>query len=259
MTYSLRSSLPPSDARFVDTSYVVEATEEEFTWLWYRWSELAGAPMRQEGAPWQAEVGAVADRAMVARVTWVTVDLATPVCVAFADLISRSEAWSRHAADGWQRIAFPCLRPPGAWGERRRSSSEFIDVLRSGEWTRDGEFRPLLVRSNEQILRAVRAVPLPTRDPAPLVREPWSVAAQATLATTARADLEHRRNEVTPADELTHVRAKNAKLESVVKAAIEFVDEQGKRVDRCDGILSVYDFERDLFCELVESVKRAGL
>jgi hypothetical protein len=106
-----------------------------------RWGELAGVSLRTEGDPWQAVVAAVDDRAMVARVTWATV--ADVAVVAFVDLTSHSQAWSRDAAETWQRRAFPCLRGPGdrAWRDRHAGAVDFADVvLRSLEWGPGGEF-----------------------------------------------------------------------------------------------------------------------
>lgn len=153
MTYTLLPTAP-DDARFSDTAYVVEASHTEIVGLWYRWGELGGVSMiTDDGAAWQAKVAIVADRAMVAWILWARV---AGACVAFVDLIEYSQAWARDIAETWQRLAFPCLRPPGAWRARHHSAARFSDMLDEIA----GHDR-IPMRSNTLILRAVRTIPIP--------------------------------------------------------------------------------------------------
>jgi hypothetical protein len=155
------------DDRFSEAEHVVEASHTEIVDLWYRWGELSGVPMVVDGDAWQAKVAVVADRAMVAWVIWARV---AGACVAFVDLIEHSQVWERDVAETWQRLSFPRLRPPGAWRERHHRASRFTDVLDEIA----GHDR-LPMRSNTQILRAVKAVSIPAR--------PTTGAPVTTLAT----------------------------------------------------------------------------
>jgi hypothetical protein len=109
------------DQRFVDTAYVVEATDEESFSAWWKWSEHYHVPWQQESLGIGLTIALLDHRPIVAQTHW---NIIGPARVAFVDMSSEVTDWS--VFKKWQEVVFANAR-------RHSDASNFGDIINAIE------------------------------------------------------------------------------------------------------------------------------
>lgn len=93
------------DQRFVDTSYVCEATDDEVHALWWKWSEHYLVPWNQESMGVGRTIGNCDRRPVAVAVAW---NMIGPARVAFVTSTSQVTDWEMFR--DWQNVVFQHTR-----------------------------------------------------------------------------------------------------------------------------------------------------
>lgn len=151
----------PSDPRFSQTEYVVDASHEECFNVWYRWSYIHGLEMEQDMRGHVVTIGHVDERPICVTVFWYVV---AGYRVAFVE--GSSELVDYKMVDNWQRAVFPCLRN-NLYHNRHSNATNFGNIVSSIRGRRDAPMRDF-----HAVERALEAVPLESGAAMPR-RMPW--------------------------------------------------------------------------------------